>query len=115
MTKKGFLKEAYLLPHAQARVHGACLERVRIAQVHQLNLRVLGDDCVHYRLGIRRSKDVILSNQSPVSIRDNEVLPHLHVAEYATALSRSGRPGVAIRYRLYAPTTDRTRAPNFRG
>ena len=62
----------------------------RIAKVHQLNLRVLRDDCVHDRLSIRRNKDVVFGNQRPIGVTCNKVTPHIHMAEHA-ALLRGAR------------------------
>ena len=56
MTKKGFLKDAYLFRLAQT-------------LLHLINGGVQGVLCIRHRLSIRRNKDVVLSNQSPVSIR----------------------------------------------
>ena len=99
MHKRRQQRQANIL---HMRVHGARLERERIAQVHQLNLRILGDDCIHHRLSIRRNKDVILSNQSPISIRPDEILPHLHMAKHAATLRRGGvtMPAAAKKFNI---------------
>ena len=69
------------------RIQFASVIRKRITKVHQLYLRILRDNCVHHRLSVRRNKDVVFSNQRPISVTSDEVTPHLHVAEHTPLLS----------------------------